>query len=240
MQHVELVLNSMRSLSRIEHHAERILTLIATAHPAPIWQLLVDRIADKRNEEHEERFDALPYQLHGLEKALSVDAAAAVNIVRRRYMPGDSHFRFDGGRLLYVVFPTFSPEFAEQLIELVTTGEEANIRFVLGILPNYEGAVAIHPVLREVVKQLPEGDERLGQVELCIESTGVVSGEFGRVEAIRERKMQIAKWLTDEDSKVRVFAEQFLPKLDRDIAAEQRRAEQDRELRKRDFSSDDE
>ena len=40
-------------------------------------------------------------------------------------------------------------------------------------------------------------------------------------------------WLTDPDQKVRSFAQQYIASLDRRIAAEQRRSEEDLEMRKR-------
>jgi hypothetical protein len=62
-----------------------------------------------------------------------------------------------------------------------------------------------------------------------------VSGEFGLVEAYRERKAQIEAWATDARPRVKDFAERFVRRLDQSIAAEQRRAVQQREIRRRDF-----
>lgn len=239
--HAELVLNNMKGVSRIEHQVERILSLIAEKYPAAVWEFLTGRLADKRNKEHEERFEAIPYQFHGLEKPLSVDVGLAVNAVRNKYTPDDPLFRFDGGRLLYAVFPQFAPIFALKLIALVQNGEDADISFVLGILQNYEGAPEIQDILKQVVIRVTDTDPRLEQVEICLESTGVVRGEFGMVEAIRKKKGETAAWLENEEHpKVRAFAEQYLPKLDRRIAVEQRRADQSKELRKRIFEYDDE
>jgi hypothetical protein len=61
----------------------------------------------------------------------------------------------------------------------------------------------------------------------------VVSGEFGLVEAYKQKRKAVATWLSDGDSKVRSFAEKYVGSLDLQIAAEQRRSEEDIEMRKR-------
>jgi hypothetical protein len=77
------------------------------------------------------------------------------------------------------------------------------------------------------------------KVEIGLQNTGVVSGEFGFAETYRRKKSEIASWLEEDRSRIREFAEQFMTKLDRMIAAEQRRAEQEKELRRREFECDD-
>src|ERR1700756_4557183 len=76
---------------------------------------------------------------------------------------------------------------------------------------------------------------RLDIAEICLRSTGVVSGEFGFVEAYRTRKAQIETWLTDSRMQVRNFAKRFVRRLEQSIAAEQRRAEENKEMRRRHY-----
>jgi hypothetical protein len=56
-------------------------------------------------------------------------------------------------------------------------------------------------------------------VEIILQSTGVVAGEFGFVEACTKKKQEMAAWLTDHDARVRAFAESYMRLLDRRIAA---------------------
>jgi hypothetical protein len=71
------------------------------------------------------------------------------------------------------------------------------------------------------------------RVQAVLQSTGVVSGEFGLVEAYKQKRESLVPWLSDEDEKVRAFAAQYIKSLDLQIAAEQRRSEEDIEMRKR-------
>ena len=61
----------------------------------------------------------------------------------------------------------------------------------------------------------------------------MVSGEFGLVEAYKQKRDAVAPWLCDDDRKVRSFAEKYMRSLDLQIAAEQRRSEEGIEMRKR-------
>lgn len=83
-------------------------------------------------------------------------------------------------------------------------------------------------------------DSRLNEIEVILESTGVVSGQFGFVESYQRKKEEVAPWLTDTRPKVRTFAERYQRTLDRSIAAEQRRSEADYELRRRQWPEEDE
>jgi hypothetical protein len=78
----------------------------------------------------------------------------------------------------------------------------------------------------------------VSDIERALEATGVVSGEFGFVSAYQEKRRAIEPWLEDKRRRVRKFAERYIRSLDRAIAAEQRRAETDLELRKHQFDPD--
>ena len=86
---------------------------------------------------------------------------------------------------------------------------------------------------------LPAEDPLLGEVEIILESTDVLSGEFGRVQAYMAKKQEVLDWLTDSDAKVRSFAGRYTLLLDRQIAAEQRRAEESIQMRKRMYGDPD-
>src|SRR5208283_3946900 len=101
-------------------------------------------------------------------------------------------FQFTGGRLLHAVFPSFTGGLAGAFVRLVEGGGDDDVEFALHTLHNYRGEATLHPVAKAIVGRLPGDDGRLGRVEILLENTGVVSGEFGMVEALSERKALIA------------------------------------------------
>jgi hypothetical protein len=238
LEHTTLVLDNLLALPKIEAHVERIVSCIAQTHDAAVWEFFMRRLTEERQPQGEEAYEAIPYGFHGLEKPLSRNAEAAVNIVRGRYSPDDLLFEYKGAQLLSAVFPAFPQPFALILSRMATDGTDDDIGFILIVLRKYRGEPATHDVVKHLVARLPADDPRLMKVEICLQIAGMVSGEFGFTEAYRRKKAEIASWLDDDRLRVKEFAGQFMRKLDRMIAAEQRRAEQGKELRQREFESD--
>ena len=120
-------------------------------------------------------------------------------------------------------------------MRISANGSDEDVEFVLWILQNYKGEAATHPVLKALVNRLSEDDPRLVQVDISLQNTGVVGGEFGFVEAFRAKKAAMASWLDDPRPRLKGFAAEYIRRLDQRIASEQRSAEQMKEQRKRDF-----
>ena len=212
------VLNNLMSIARLDTHAEWILAYIARGHAAAVWAFLGLRIReDERERDRQDRYEAIPYQFHELPRILSQDAASAVRVARGLYTPGNTLFQFRGGRLLSAMFPAFPENLAQELTALAHEGSDDDVGFILQVLRTYQGQPATHEVVKELVARLPEDDSRLEIAEICLQSTGVVSGEFGFVEAYRVRKAQIETWQTDTRPQVRAFAERFIRRLDQSI-----------------------
>jgi hypothetical protein len=96
----------------------------------------------------------------------------------------------------------------------------------------------LHEICKAIIEALPDGDQRLDKLEVILESTGTVSGEYGLVHAYQQKKEEVKGWLSDQRPKVRAFAERYLRTLDRSIGAEQRRSEASYELRRRDWEEE--
>jgi hypothetical protein len=238
IEYTTLVLGSLLAAPKIETHVERILSCIAKVHDAAVWEFFGRRLTQEREPQGEEAYEAVPYRFHTLHKPLSNNAEAAVTIVRGWYFPDDLLFEYKAAQLLSAVFPVFPPPFASILSRMAADGTDDDIGFILTVLRKYQGQAATHDVVKNLVARLLPDDPRLAKVEICLQNTGVVSGEFGFSEAYRRKKAEIASWLDDDRPSVREFADRYMKKLDRMIAAEQRRAEQGRELRRREFEAD--
>lgn len=236
----QVLVNNLVLCARIDHHQEVILRWIADKFPAMVWRFFKDRLNRGEKVPRAERYEAIPYRFGSdLQKPLAGDAAAAVDVVRGWYSADVSLFQFRGGKALHNVFPTFSPDLEKKLISVVQEGTDDATDFVLQILRTYQGQEFLHGVCKEIVDQLPADDKRLGEVEVILESTGVVTGQFGFVEAYQQKKDQVSHWLDDSRPKVRAFAGRYQRSLDRAIAAEQRRSEVDYELRRREWPDDE-
>jgi ppGpp synthetase/RelA/SpoT-type nucleotidyltranferase len=234
------LLKNLGYLSKIDYRAERVLVRLAERQPEAVWDYFGTRLSQETaNAEDENRFEAVPFQFHGLEKVLSNDPLLAVSKGLLWFSQDREPFQFRGGRLLSIVFPNCTTEFATALANLVKAGGDTEANFALAILQNYDGVTSAHVVLKEIVSRFPDDQHKLNEVRVSIDNTGVVRGEFGFAEALQARKEALTEWLKDSRSAIKAFAEKHIIELDRMIASERRRAESRREMRKRDYEEDD-
>lgn len=239
-QNAKLLLDHLVLFPKFDYQLERIVRKIAERHLALVWDFWGDRLeheaALEKDEGNEtERYETIPFRFHGLEKELSSDPALAVAAGRKWFDRSDYLFRFKGGRLLSSAFPGCTPEFGEALALLARDGTGKDAEFVLDVLQNYLGEETCHEALKRIIARFPDDKKKMSEVRISLDSTGVVSGEFGMVDALRTKKAMLAPWLGDERPEVKAFATEHMRELDIRIAAEQLRAEQDREMRNRDY-----
>jgi hypothetical protein len=232
------VLENLLPLPRLEHHAERVLGWLASKDAAAVWSFFGGRLSDPL-ESDGLRYQAIPYQFHGLEKILSHDVDLALSIVRGWYRTDDHLFRYRGGRLLKAVFSSLPEPFVQQLARIASEGTDEAIGFTLGILHTYESERVLQPIMQELINQLGEDDERLVEIEITLQHYRMAAGAFGVVETYRRKKEEVASWFDDPRPRVKAFASRYIRKLEQLIASEQRSAEQRLEQRKRDFAPDD-
>lgn len=235
------VLDNLINLRQVDYQAERILVRLAERQMKAVWDYFGTRLAKEAAEDEvDEDFEAVPFQFHGLEKVLSKDPQLAISKGLSWFAQDQGLFQYRGGRLLSNTFPNCTPEFATALAELVKDGGDTEADFALAILQNYRGETTTYVVLKEIVSMFPDDVRKMAGVRGSVDNTGVVSGELGFVEAWRAKKESLMEWLVDERPAVKAFAEKHIADLELMIAAEQRRAEADREMRKRSYGEDDE
>jgi hypothetical protein len=79
---------------------------------------------------------------------------------------------------------------------------------------------------------VPERSKTWNEVAAAFESTGIVRGEYGLVEAYESKVLELSSWVNDDDERVRTFAEWLIGSLQSLIAQERQRTDQNLALRK--------
>jgi len=228
---IRAVLANLLFLKRIDYHAEEVLALIARRKPEDVLRFLCTRFSDPR-EESVGLFDAIPYEMHELDKPLSRIPAAAIRIVREYYDGDYGMFIHRGGHLLKTIFPTFSPEFEKELLAIVNSGKDDDIRFVLAVLRNYQGERFIHETAKAVLRTVPSDSPYQREVGVALMTTGVVTDVYGVAESYERKKLEVQAWLSDPHERVRAFAKSYIEQLDEMILADRKRADEEIALRK--------
>ena len=206
---------------------------IREAEQQRLDEVLTTRLARKSEDGDDEQFEAGPLEFQELEQALSKDPQLAISKGLLWFAQNREQFRFRGGSLLSRALPHCTPEFAAALAALVKAGGDTEADFSLAVLQNYPGETSTYVVLKEIVSRFPHDDRKMSGVRISIDSTGVVSGEFGLADAWRVKQESLRHWLTDERQAVKAFAEKHIVELDRMITSERRRVETERDVRNR-------
>jgi ppGpp synthetase/RelA/SpoT-type nucleotidyltranferase len=231
------LLDQLVPMPKLGFRVEDLLVKLTAHEPAAFLDFFEKRLTREKTDS-EERFEAVPYRFERI-KVPPVPAVMAVERTFAWYRSDKLLFPYRGGRVLANLYPTFSEELQEALLALLVGDQAERFEFVLRLLRGYSGEEFLWPICKAVVQKLPQNDELLSEVKAVVFSTGVVSGEFGMADAYAAKQRQLAPWLEDEDANVRAFAKSTVGDLERAIASERRRAEEERQLRRRNYESPD-
>lgn len=243
------VLASMAPLTKVGYQAEEVLYAIGQHDPQALLNFLMARVREERTRDkrtrdaerdEESQFEAVPDNLHALNKLLAKMPEALLSEVRREFKTETAGmFPFRGSaRLIKAVFPTFEKPLQSQLLTYVRTGRPADIEFVVAVLRAYGGAVPILPICKEIIKVVPERSSAWNEVAAAFASTGVVSGEYGMVHAYEAKRDELSPWMEDDSPKVRGFAAWLTESLDQLIVHQRQRADESLALRKHKYGVD--
>jgi hypothetical protein len=245
-ERAELLL-ALTSLPELDYQAEDLLYEVARQDLQGTIDFLVDRLAYDRmlnkrtgvdGDGEVERFEVVPHQLHRLGELLRAVPSELLRALRGDFAKEDrSMFSYRGARLVRAVYPTFGEPIEAPLLQYVGTGNKDDIEFVVGILRTYDGSASILEICRAIVKIVPEHSRIWSQLVAAIETTGVVTGEYGILHAYERKLREISDWTADENERVRTFAQWYTEGLRHQIEQERQRADEGLALRKYRFGS---
>ncbi|MBN1974873.1 MAG: hypothetical protein JW787_14630 [Sedimentisphaerales bacterium] len=231
------ILDNLFWLEEVDYHAEEILYEIAKKSPELVIQFFCNRLSREKDEEDKGRYNAIPFNFYKLAEPLSQHPVQAIDAVLNIYDDNYGLFIYNGARLLKNIFPNFPAEFQQKLLEIVQSKEERDLLFVMAILRNYDGNLIIQNVCKEIVKILPYGSNLTNELSIILQSTGIVTGEYGLVEIYKQKINEIQPWLRDKSVKVKEFAQNYIAALEKSIEYEKKLADEDIILRKHKYGA---
>jgi hypothetical protein len=234
------IIDNLFWLRIIDYHAEDILCEIAKKSPELVIQFFCDRLSKEKDMDDKGRYEAIPFNFHKLSEPLSQHPIQAVDTIRNIYDGNYGLFIYRGARLLKNIFPNFPSEFQRKLLEVVQSKEKDDLLFVMAVLRNYDGNPIINSFIKEIIKILPDGSDLAVELIIALQSTGVVTGEYGFVNAFKQKLEDIQPWLQDGSPTVKTFAHNYINDLEKRVEFEQKRADEDIALRKYQYGSDEE
>lgn len=233
---VEEVLASLIPEVEITHQTEWVLAVIAKVRPVRVLDYFMNRLRLANSSDAPKGYEPVPFSLSELLEPLADFATEMVQKLRAWYDEDAQLFQYRGAKFATAVFPNYAP-LDTPLRSIVAEGERRGIEFVLAVLRAFDGQTALQSICREIVAALNPDDELLNDIAIVLDATGMVSGQFGFVEAYQRKKVELEDWLSDPREPVRAFAERHIRSLERAIAADQRRGMEEQELRKREYEN---
>lgn len=231
----KVVLESLLNAPNIDYHLEEILSVVAQNSPKELIDFFYKRIKIQAKKKREERYDAIPFDLHKLNESLSKNADVVTEEILKWFKKEDWLSYWEGGHLLQAIFPSFHQKLEEQLIKLLKSKNKNKAKIVLYVFRSYKGETFLHKVCKEFIRQYPKSKKYQQEMFIVLSQMGVVSGEYGFVEGYGEKKQEIQDWKKDKSKVIKSFAQKYENYLSKQIDYEKKRADEDIEIRKREF-----
>lgn len=231
----KVVLESLLIVPNIDYHLEEILSVVAQNSPKELVDFFYKRMKIQAKKKREERYDAIPFDLHKLNEPLSQNAKDVIEEILKWFKKEDWLSYWEGGHFLEAIFPAFHQELEDQLIKLLRSKNKNKAKIVLYILRSYKGETFLHNVCKEFIKQYPNSKKYKQELFTVLSQMGVVSGEYGFVEGYERKKQEIQEWKKDKSKIIKKFAQEYENYISKRIDYEKKRADEDIEIRKREF-----
>jgi len=169
-------------------------------------------------------YDVIPYDLNRLNEVLQKKAKTIIHKVMSWHKLNNKTVNYYSSRLICILFPSFHDELEKSLIRTINDDENSS-DIVLSILGQYEGQAFLHDVCIEMIKKYGSNSDIARDITGILSATGIVSGEFGFVNAYNDKKASIQYLKREPDTEVRKFAKGYEKHLDMRILSETKHVE---------------
>jgi hypothetical protein len=209
---VDELLASLVGEMKLEHESEWVLAVIARNWPMKVLDYFIDRLRFANSSEAPKEFEPVPFSLSELREPLANFGADMVQKLRASHEDDARMFQYRGAGLLTAVFADFTL-LENSLRSIIAEGKRRGIEFVLAVLRAFDGQRALHPACSDIVAALQPDDELLNEVAIVLDTTGMVSGQFGFVEAYQRKKVEMEGWLSDPRERGEDLCSKIHPEL---------------------------
>ncbi|MBU1210885.1 MAG: RelA/SpoT domain-containing protein [Alphaproteobacteria bacterium] len=199
----DLILEALVVSPAISHWEEEVLARITNSYHQKFVDFIEKRLEVGAADDVAIKYEAIPFEFHVLPEHIEGMADMLVSAGRRWFGANDQLFQFRGGAAIARLFPK-TADIEAVLDRYIASGDRSDLEFVVDVLRAYfSGASSNSSICRDIVARLASDDPLLVEVGIIIEQSGVLSGEFGGVEAKAAKRDYMRSWLTDPREAVR-------------------------------------
>jgi len=218
-----VVLESVVHFPKVSVHLERLLVTIAKSHPTLVMNYFHTRIQAVPKHGAPNGYERIPHQIPGLSKVLALRTEIVVSCVRNWIEKDVRYAGLLGVHLIHAVFPRLEAPLEKVLGTILQHPTDNDAMFVIEVLKTYKGHSSIHSLCKDIVSSQLSETVNVAVKEV-LRPYGMVNGEHGRVEQLKQHLVAMEAWAEDARAVVKSFAAEYLIILRSDIALEQRRS----------------
>ncbi|MCK9368600.1 hypothetical protein M0R04_01345 [Candidatus Dojkabacteria bacterium] len=233
---IDIILENLIESKSIDYEMEGVINSILEKYPRTILKFFEHRIYkaiskdlinanDKKKVTNE--YDPVPFALYRRSEAWTKYVEIIIPIIFKISLRKNWRYQYEAAQLIKVAYPQFDPILEKFLIDKVHEKNENNVRNIIQILERYEGENFLIPVVKSIA-EIPEFKGFWFDLFFVLSGTGVVTGEFGFVNAYKNKKREIKMIIKDSNSNlVKEFMLSYNEFLNTRIDSERKRAEID-------------
>jgi ppGpp synthetase/RelA/SpoT-type nucleotidyltranferase len=242
----DIILENLLELPSVDYHAESILKWIADKYPLKMIDWFHARIAVELKEKKPllaRSYDAVPFELRLLRNPLIKHENEIIRAVFKWYGDGGEEnnwrYRLEASRFLRIIFPDVGETLERFLLATIEDNESEALDDVLCLLREYEGENFLWTVCKTIIAKTATDQEypeiRSELLTALSRIGGVVRGEYGLAEAYEKKRENAKTWPDDNIPVVKAFLKEYGAYLGKLASHARKKAEEDLELRKREF-----
>lgn len=235
-----ILLENLILIPNINYESEEILSFVAQKYPKKFIQFFEKRVKTKKKKKRDDHYNAIPFdfvprQTGKLVELPNTTKKIFIEEILKWFQVDDWLNYWEGAHLLQNLFPSFDPYLEAKLIEILKSKRKNKARIVIYVLRAYKGEQFIHGVCKEFIKQFPTSKRYQNEMFVILSQTGVVSGEYGFVNAYEGKITAIQSWKEDESKIIKRFTKSYEDYLRKRIVSEKKRADEEIDHRQRLF-----
>lgn len=231
------MLDILLNCPHIDYHVEQLLIPIANSNPIKIVHFLEKRIQiqNRKKKVWSKNYDAIPHHFSNLGEILNQRSEDCLPTIFTWYKKKHWLYHWEAGELLQKIFPTFKGELESYFLRILPRKEKKEANIMLQVLNRYDGDRSIFGFCKQFIVTYNDEPELLKELMHVLSQTGVVSGEYGFVEAYTQQKKEIRKWNKTKNPYIKQFVKDYVDYLNACISAETKRSDEQVEFMKLEY-----
>ncbi|UAL47736.1 RelA/SpoT domain-containing protein [Sutcliffiella horikoshii] len=241
---LEVILGELEKYNTLGVHEEEILKPTCIKEPEKVIYFFGRRIEKEIQMQNQgknrliDKYDAVPHNFYELDKFLIDKSEIILPQIIQWFNKSEWLYQWEAAQLIKNIFPNFEQPLQEFLNTLIFNGEANEAKIVLRVIKEYEGSPVTYEVCKNLIRTNVGNKEMMQELMSALTQTGVVSGEYGFVEAYKQIKKEVRKWQRGEKSQeIKTFVVEFMRYINPLILHEIRRADKNIEMMKRRYNS---